>query len=195
MPVVLNMWALFLIAACVPKSGYDGVDTGSNNTNNNNNNPQGSIDTPPANGDCEDLNGTEHPGASTYFAGSYALNGDALTGIEEAIYVANSSWEPILGASDCRVTWSLTGSIVQASACTTCDLHIEVSAMLDESQSDCPSELAADWQSSWTETYGVARNDDGSSDWYFGGTGEYFASGTHSSSSVDFLSDVQCSWF
>jgi hypothetical protein len=188
------MWSLFFLAGCVPKSSYDGVDTASTN-NSTNNGTQGPIDTPPAESVCEDLDGTAHPGASTYFAGSYSVNGETLTGLEEAIYVANSSWEPILGASDCRVTWALTGTVVASSACTTCDLHIQVSAMLDESQSDCPSELAADWQSSWTETYGVARNDDGSADWYFGSSGEYFASGNHSGSNIDFLSDVQCSWF
>lgn len=188
------MWISFLFsAACVPKSAYDGVDTGSNNSNNNS--VQGPIDTPPADPGCEDLNGTAHPGASTYFAGSYSLNGDSLSGMEEAIYVANTSWESILESPECRVTWSLTGTTVETSACTTCDLHIEVSAMLDESQSDCPSELAADWQTSWSEVYGVARNGDGSADWYFGSNGDYFASGTHSNGAINFLSDVQCSWF
>ena len=188
------MWfSLFLTAACVSKPSYDGVDTGS--TNNSDTEVLGPIDTPPADSSCEELDGTAHPGASTYFAGSYTLDGDNLYGFEEAIYVANSSWEPILESTECRVTWTLTGSVVQNSACTACDIHIEVSAMLDESQSDCPSELAADWQNSWTAIYGIARNNDGSSDWFFGSSGNYFASGTHSNNAMDFLSDVQCSWF
>ena len=185
------MWLIFSFA-CIPSKSNDGIDSGSNTndyvyTPTNTNNLEADVN-------CEDLEGTPHPGATTYFAGEYLINGNSITGTEEAIYVANSSWADIIGSDECRVTWAMTGEIIDFSACSTCDLHIEVNAGIDEANSNCPEELAG-WESFWTGTYGIKRESDGSVTWYFGGTGAEFATGTYSDPQINFLSEGQCSWF
>lgn len=187
------LFSLFVFS-CAPKSNTIGIDTGQNQQDTTNSEGPNLTDADyEASEACETYGDTLHPGASTYFAGSYVASGESYVGVEEAVYVANSTWEPILGASECRIKWDISAEAISNSACTTCDLNVEVNAVLDAAQSNCPTDLLG--PDNWSEIYGIALNDDGTSSWHYGSDGSIFGTGTWAGEQMGFLTEVQCSWF
>ena len=61
------------------------------------------------NTNCQDVNGTDVPGAAVYFSGTMVRNGGTISGLEHAYFIANETWKD-LGEDDCTVTISVSGS-------------------------------------------------------------------------------------
>jgi len=89
---------------------------------------------------CETVVSTEVPGAMGAFVGTYLPTSKGWSAEERWILYANSAWEE-LGGADCEVVW--TGSAVEGDtgACTTCDVGLQATLVLDSST--CPEDISA----------------------------------------------------
>ena len=145
------------------------------------------------NTECQDINGTPVPGAAVYFSGTMVRNGGTISGLEHAFYIANQAWNDT-GNDDCTVAISISGSTGEPLGCPVCDISVELSATMIDSASDCPEGLQVDYESYFV-TYDVQQLDDGTANWFFHESGNQFASGTHSETELQYLSDPQCQWY
>lgn len=145
------------------------------------------------NTECQDVNGTPVPGAAVYYAGTMVLNGSTVSGVENVFFIANDAWIGT-GNDDCEVTLAVSGSVTDPLGCAICDTAISIAATMVESQSTCPAGLQQDYQS-YTVTYDIQRLDDGTANWFFHESGNQFASGSHTDTSLEYLSDAQCQWY
>lgn len=145
------------------------------------------------NTDCQDFDGTPLAGAAVYFAGTMAVNGSTVTGVENVYFIANDTWIEA-GEDDCEIAISVSGSVGDPLGCTICDMSVEIAATMIDSQSNCPEGLQVDYES-YTVTYDIQTLDDGTANWFFHQSGNQFATGTHSDTSLEYLSDAQCQWY
>jgi hypothetical protein len=145
------------------------------------------------NENCQDVNGTDVPGAAVYFSGTMVRNGGTISGIENVFFVANDTWKDS-GEDDCSIAISVSGSTGEPLGCSVCDLSVEISATMIDSASDCPEALMQDYES-YIVTYDVQTLDDGTANWFFHESGNQFASGTHTDTELQYLSDAQCQWY
>ena len=145
------------------------------------------------NENCQDVNGTDVPGAAVYFSGTMVRNGGTISGIENAYFIANETWQD-LGEDDCSIMISVSGSTGSPLGCGICDLSVEIAATMIDSASDCPEQLQQDYES-YIVTYDVQTLDDGTANWFFHESGNQFASGTHTETELQYLSDSQCQWY
>lgn len=145
------------------------------------------------NTNCQDVNGTDVPGAAVYFSGTMVRNGGTISGLEHAYFIANETWKD-LGEDDCTVTISVSGSTGEPLGCAICDLSVEIAATMIDSASDCPEALQEDYES-YIVTYDVQTLDDGTANWFFHESGNQFATGTHTDTELQYLSDAQCQWY
>ena len=47
------------------------------------------------NDNCQDVNGTDVPGAAVYFSGTMVRNGGTISGLEHAYFIANETWKEL----------------------------------------------------------------------------------------------------
>ena len=147
-------------------------------------------------GGCDDYQGTEIPGAASYFYGIYEDNGDGTwDGEEYWILYANPALEEASNGfqGECELMWVSSGAETDPGACPTCDLGLDVTLTLDVTQTTCPEDLYKTEMSA-TETYAVRREDDVST-WYFAGSGNEFGAGLYNEGAINFLTDKACTWF
>ena len=182
---------LLLLAACSGKSDDTGAADGSDG---------GSAEALPdlkSGRDltgCTDYEGTEIPGAVSYFYGEYTdQGGGAWAGKEEWLLTANPSWVDH-GGGDCVITWITTATETSTGACGACDLGLSVSGSIDMTATTCPEDLYAGEQN-FTVNYGIVRQEGGTSLWYYADTGKDLGSGAHVDGGVSFLTDKACKWF
>ena len=142
---------------------------------------------------CQDVNGTDVPGAAVYFSGTMVRNGGTISGLEHAYFIANETWKE-LGEDDCTVTISISGSTGEPLGCSICDLSIDIAATMIDSASDCPEALQQDYES-YIVSYDIQTLDDGTANWFFHDSGNQFATGTHTDTELQYLSDEQCQWY
>jgi hypothetical protein len=145
------------------------------------------------NTDCQAINGTEVAGAAVYFSGTMVRNGGTISGLEHVFFVANEAWKDT-GNDDCSINISISGSTGEPLGCPVCDISVELSATMIDSASDCPEGLQVDYES-YFATYDVQQLDDGTANWFFHESGNQFATGTHTDSELQYLSDFQCQWY
>ncbi len=152
-----------------------------------------------SNTNCQDRNGTEHPGAEVYFSGTFGLNGNTVRGVEHTYYMANDAWIET-GVDNCVIITNVAGNVIEPSGCSNCDLAVSLSTTVNDNDSDCPTGLIEDYkfflqESGNTETYDIQRFDDGTANWYFHESGNSFGTGSHDDESLEYLSDFQCQWY
>ena len=63
-----------------------------------------------------------------------------------------------------------------------------------DSASDCPEALQQDYES-YIVSYDIQTLDDGTANWFFHDSGNQFATGTHTDTELQYLSDEQCQWY
>jgi hypothetical protein len=145
---------------------------------------------------CQDVTGTPANGASAYYVGNFALNGNSLDGIESAFFIAsetlseNSDWEE----GYCEMHWAVSGETTDPEACANCDIAFDLQGSLIAADSNCPDELQDDFQS--VELfYSVQLSDDGAATWYMR-SGTYLGIGEHDDSGLmTYVSEEDCKWF
>jgi hypothetical protein len=173
-------------------------------------NKDGSTDTPTGshvdpttleNNTCQEVAGSSDlEGAAAYFSGTMVNNNGTISGLEHVFLVANDAmlehedWAEIT-EDYCTITLSVSGSVGDPLGCTICDMSIAIAANLVESESNCPVELQQDY-SNLTEEYDIQLLSDGTANWFFHGSGNQFATGTHTETELQYLTeDPQCQWY
>ena len=143
--------------------------------------------------------------AASYFVGEITITDGVIGGTEQWVLFPNEKWKA-LGATDCRITWALTGTVTTPAKCQGCDLGLRIHAEPDRASSTCPKELvygrdAPTGQKVGGEAnpfdvqYDVRRSPDGSAAFHFGSSGAQFATGSHTADRLSFTSNRQCKWF
>ncbi len=144
---------------------------------------------------CDTLGGDAVDGAREYFWGEYHLqSGTSWTGEESIYYYANATWKSH-GGADCVVFWTMTGTDTPSdlSNCATCELGLSVSATVDTTTTTCPSSLYSG-SDTWASDYALDLATDGTSTWYFTGSGHTMGTGYWVTGGANFLS-ASCAWF
>ena len=136
----------------------------------------------------------EHPGATSYFVGTYIKEGNTWIGREKWILFPNEFWEAS-GGFPCEVSWDMTIQEEELITCLACDFALDVDAAISASSTNCPQDL---WNSPseqyWNTTYEVLKNN-GISTFYFQSNGNAFGSGYASETAINFVSEPDCKWF
>lgn len=142
---------------------------------------------------CTDLPDFEGvSGAASYFIGEYSPAGGPTGGTETWALYANPVWEAA-GGADCVVVWEMSAVSTAVGSCGSCDYGLDVTGNIDLSATTCPKPLYSG-QESWTTSYDVDEQDDGSADWYYGATGTVVGSG-YVGAGVSFITPASCVWF
>ena len=136
----------------------------------------------------------QHPGATSYFVGTYLKDGSRWLGREKWILFPNAYWEAS-GGVPCEVSWDMEINEEELVTCLACDFALNVDATISASSTNCPQEL---WNSPseqyWNATYEVLVQN-GNSVFYFQSTGQAFGWGYSSESAINFVSEPDCKWF
>ena len=146
-----------------------------------------------SNTNCQDVGGTPVAGAEVYFAGTFGIDGDVISGVEAIYFMANESWKEN-GEDDCQILLQVSGNFTDPGTCTACDTGVSLVATIIDAQSTCPQGLQVDYES-LVEKYAIQRLEDGTANWFFHSSGNQFASGTHTDTSLQYISDFQCQWY
>lgn len=148
---------------------------------------------------CEEVSGSELPGAAVYFIGTYTESTDGWQGWEEVRLFANETWRDS-GGADCSLVWITSASETSTGACGNCDIGLAVSAVLDLSATTCDEEHR-NGEENFVTTYGVDLVDSSTrSTWYFAESGNQFGEGhaladEGGPQAMNFVSTKTCWWF
>ena len=142
---------------------------------------------------CNAIDDTELPGAVSYFYGELEQLDGLWSGTETWLLYANPSLQAT-GQDDCQSVWLTTATEQAPLSCDACDMGLNISAVLDLSQTNCPEEI---YQGSeqFTVSYDVQRTEGELATWFFGSSGEYLGEGYYNDVALNFLSEHQCVWF
>lgn len=179
--------AVLLLVAC---NGGDGSDTGSEDT--------GSTDFDPYEGlagdpECEDFEGTPYNGATGFFVGEFAIDGDILTGVEDWVLFANAEWQTN-GGSDCTMRWDAFGTVSEPTGCTGCSHEIALDLTFDGDASDCVQGLEDIEGQDGNVTYYVFAQPDGTARFEFT-DGDLLGNGVLTETRAAYVSEAQCNVF
>lgn len=147
-----------------------------------------------ATGLCEQIRGTNIPGADSYFFGELLVNGTAVTGAERWELTANSAWKA-RGGDSCSIEWRLVGSRTHTSACGECDYGLVLNSTPLVDKSDCIEDLKKREGRPGKIAYDVKLQSDGTALVYFAGSGKLVGEGYHKDGALVFRSAHQCKWF
>lgn len=153
-----------LLIGCAGSNGDNGSDTGTTE----------GPDFDPYEGltgssECEDFDGTPYAGATSFFVGEFTIADGILTGHEDWVLFANSTWEvadPYPGW-DCTMRWEAFGTVSEPADCTGCSHEIAIDLTFDEDGSDCQPELQTFEGTDGNVTYYVQAQADGTARWEF----------------------------
>ena len=133
-------------------------------------------------------------GATSYFVGNFAIDGDEVSGFEAWVLFANDTWSAGEGY-DCQFVWASQGSKV-APQCLGCAYGLEMHMTMDMVGSNCVAGLKNATASDSAEfdiTYDVEVKD-GKSTFYFE-NGNVLGTGTATESTITYVSEPACKWF
>lgn len=201
---------LTLLAGCEPSAGDKSDDT-SGAADDTSSDSGGDVDyaseLPDLTSDldesgCEEVSGTAHEGAATYFYGVFSNEDGFWSGKELWILYANDklveaeSWQEATSGTECQLYWATEATEVDPgdTSCATCDVALEVTLTLDVTLTDCPEDLYEP-EASGTESYAVKYTSDTEATWYFAGSGNEFGQGYHNEGAMNFLTSKACKWF
>lgn len=141
---------------------------------------------------CDDFEGTPIDGATVYFVGEFAFDGDSVSGTERMLVFANPAWVDS-GGADCTIAWGMSGSKDEPTAsCGSCDYSLQVSGTVDVSLTDCPDDLV-EGEEGFSNTYNVKLDGDVAT-FYFP-SGDVLGQGEWSGSAVTFRSERTCQYY
>lgn len=203
MQVVLRTAALCaMVAGCTGGTGAKSGDTsgGGDTSSDTSSSHDYAADLPDLSQDldqtgCEDWQGNEIPGATTYFYGVFSQVDGGWSGEEMWLLYANDTWAAA-GEGDCQLLWAAeaTDATPGDTACSSCDVALDVTFTLDVTQTTCPEDLYKT-EMSGTESYAVKYTSDTESTWYFAGDGVQFGVGAYNTGAMNYLTSKACKWF
>ena len=136
----------------------------------------------------------QHPGATSYFVGTYIKRDGGWVGREKWILFPNEYWMES-GGFPCEVSWDIETREEELTTCLACDLALGIDASISPSSTNCPQGL---WnepsEQYWSSTYEIRMNN-GTSTFYFQSNGNAFGAGYSSERAINFISDPDCKWF
>jgi hypothetical protein len=145
---------------------------------------------------CDDFEGVEIPGATSYFVGDFEFVGDDLDGVvgtEAWVLLANPTWEE-LGAIDCTIYWSVVGTRNPGDGEPVFDLDLHMT--IDTGTSVCDpvllAQVAAD-SGEFDAAYSAAISGDGSATTQVLSTLTGHGYGTDTR--LTYVTDSACKWF
>ena len=144
--------------------------------------------------EVQQATGVAGPGAASYFYGMYTGSGGQYTGYEEWHIFANDTWAAS-GGYDCIIKWSAVAIEGDPGPCAACDVNWSVQFTLNEAQSTCPDDLVEAAAASNSERYDVLRANGGDAQWFYGGSGEQFGTGSWNDGAMNFITPKSCRWF
>lgn len=141
--------------------------------------------------DCQELSGTAQLGGNSYYWGSFT--GSAAEGWvgEEKFYFFANETAIAAGFQDCEFTWSSIATEADPGRCPNCDIGMAVTAT--PSDSTCDPTLFSD--PGYSVGYAVDTPGNGSSHWFFASSGNAFADGFATETTLSYLSAASCRWF
>ncbi len=140
---------------------------------------------------CQELQGDALPGANSYFWGEYEGNeAEGWFGTEKFYVFVNDTLAED-GATDCEVTWVVTGGYTAPAACSGCEVGMDVTATLDSST--CEQGMADD--ANFSVTYSVDQISGGDARWFFGSSGTELGTGYWNEKGMNYLTEPSCRWF
>jgi len=132
-------------------------------------------------------------GATSFYYGTFIKDGSEWIGREKWLLFATPKWVDN-GGYDCEVTWDLRATESTSTNCMSCDFSLQVSASVNQSQTDCPDGL---WNYeallNWSTTYEVERSDSEATFYFL--DGRVIGSGESRQNSMNFISEPDCKWF
>jgi hypothetical protein len=133
-------------------------------------------------------------GAWEHWMGQFTwLDATNAIGYEQRLWFVNAKWKSI-GGTDCIAHWNITGTKGAAVNCGTCDHSLTVTGQINLAKSTCdPASWLGD--ETFTATYDVRLNANGSSDWLFASTGNSLGTGYWNAAAENYLSPGACKWF
>lgn len=143
-------------------------------------------------GDCE--SSLANNGAREHWLGQLSwIDATTASGYEERLWFLNSKWKSI-GGTDCIARWNTTATKGAPVNCSSCDLSLTVSGQINLAKSTCDP---ASWKGdeTFTATYDVQLNANGTSDWLFANTGNSLGTGYWNTAALNYLSPGACKWF
>ena len=152
------------------------------------------------NPDCEQVHDQESgesyelAGATSYFVGDFAIDGDTVSGFESWVLFANATWSAGEGY-DCQFIWSAEGTKTEPQ-CMNCAYGLQMHMVMDMVGSNCVAELKNDTASDAAEfdVYYDVAVENGKSTFYFK-NGNLLGHGDASASEVTYVTDPACKWF
>ena len=193
-------FSLFLGCFPTAEKGDDTFSSNSNNTSGNLSDLTQGLSKNPACWGSYTSDGSPYcvPGATGYWYGTFNLTGtsvgDQATGTEKWILLSNDTWAATDEGGDCEVVWTVVGNVVAPGACATCQIGLSLTASINREATTCPQGVWAG-EETLQESYNVYLGSDGSSTWYFGGSGSQFAIGEQDGNSMNYLSDGACNFW
>ena len=126
--------------------------------------------------------------ATAYASGQFDIDGTDISGIEKLHLLPTDAWGNEASSQPdwdpCEIIWTVTGTEGPAGV-------ISVTASYQGGLSTCPEYISGFYDEDFSNTYNLTRNADGSAVWMYS-NGTEFGEGSHSDSSLDFLSDPKC---
>ena len=108
--------------------------------------------------------------------------------------LSNDTWAATDEGGDCEVVWTVVGNVTAPGACATCQIGLSLTASIDRGSTTCPQGVWAG-EETMQESYNVYLGSDGSSIWYFGGSGTQFAVGELDGNAMNYLSEGACNFW
>lgn len=171
----------------------EGNDTGSTNTDSGNPeafDPYAGLGPDQA---CEDFEGTPYTGATGYFVGEFSYSEGVLTGHEDWLLYANSTWQASNGY-DCFLRWDAFGTISGATSCVGCSHEIQLDLTFNGEESNCPQDLENIEGQDGNVTYYVQAQANGDARFEFT-DGDFLGDGVLANGRAAYVSDPQCNVF
>ena len=141
-----------------------------------------------------EVNGYEgQPGAARYFYGYFDhADPQAVVGLEQAILKATSEWDN----GDCVISWDVAGTRGAALGCEDCEFSLDLTMVLNEGETDCPSALVDQLGGeSYTVEYDVDEDFNGVSHFHYHQSGTHLGSGVYDETRSTYITSTTCMWF
>lgn len=136
---------------------------------------------------CDDFEGTEVPGATSYFVGEFALGGEP-SGEETWVLLMNDTAQDA-GLVDCTVVWNVTGSVTGSDLTQPFDLAIGAALQT----ADCPETLY-EGEEAYSVTYRFEPDGD-RVDVSFKTSGSHLGSGYTNGVDFNYATPGSCMYF
>lgn len=145
--------------------------------------------------DCDGFEGTPVAGATGWFVGEFAIDGNSVEGHEVWALLANEAWENTGEGYDCKVVWNMAGVVEAPVNCASCEYSLVLDANLNYDASDCTPRLLQSEDQPFTVTYNVRELSTGETEFLYAESSRLLGVGTSDNDSANYVTDPRCFFF